>query len=80
MFSKRCESKEDDRRTTLCALVGPIGGTWSTRSYTHAPSSWNTKTYFSLDGYTIIKSNMDHMRISGIESLSVILSRTKYSY
>ena len=39
------------------------------------------KRYFHLDLYTILISdiinNMDHMRISGTETSSVILSQTK---
>ena len=37
----------------------------------------NTKRYFCSDVYTILINNMDHMRISGTEPSSVILSQTK---
>ena len=75
MLSKRYESTEVDRRTWLHV---PSGTHWSTSSDTHQvveiQIETSTKMYtpFSSD----LINDMDHMRISGTEPSSVILSQT----
>ena len=76
MLSKRYKSTEVDRRTWLHV---PSGTPWSTSSDTHQVVEINKRDFYQ-DVYTIlnrIKFHMDHMRISGIEPSSVILSQRK---
>ena len=78
MLSNCCKLTDVGRRIWLHVSSGPM-----VQQQWHSPSSWNTKRYFWKDEYTILKSdwinNMDHMRISGTESSSVVLNQTKYS-
>ena len=76
MLSKRYESTEVDRRTWLHV---PSGTHWSTSSDTHQVVEIYKKRlllrcihHFKSD----LIYNMDHMRISGTEPSSVILSQT----
>ena len=76
MLSKRYKSTEVDCRTWLHV---PSGTPWSTRRDTHQVVEIQKKIrirciyHFKSDFIT----NMDHMRISGTEPSSVILSQTK---
>ena len=79
MLSKRYVSTEVDRRTWLHV---PSGNNWSISNDTNqVHCSWNIKRLI-LRCIHHFKSNfinnMDHMRISGTEPSSVILSLTKY--
>ena len=76
MLSKRYESTEVDRRTWLHV---PSGTHWSTSSDTHKEVEIQIET--STKMYTPIFesdwiNDIDHMRISGTEPSSVILSQT----
>ena len=76
MLSKRYESTEVDRRTWLHV---PSGTPWSTSSDTHQVVEikkrllLRCKHHFKSD----LINDMDHMRISGTEPSSVILSQRK---
>ena len=79
MLSNRYKSTEVDRGTWLHV---PSGTPWSTSSDTHQEvkiqKETSTKMYIFV--YTIldrIKFDIDHMRNSGAEPSSVILSQTK---
>ena len=72
MISKRCKSTEVDCRTWLHM---PLGTPWSTSIDTHQVVEIQKEA--STQMYTPLFKNMDHMRISGTEPLSVILSQTK---
>ena len=78
MFSKRYESTIVDHRTWQHV---PSGTPLSTSSDNHHARHWNMKRDFYLDVYTNFKpdfiNNMDHMRISGNEPSSMILSQTR---
>ena len=69
MLSKRYESTEVDRRTWLHV---PSGTPWSTSSDTHQVVE--SIQHFKSD----VINDMDHMRISGTEPSSVILSQRKW--
>ena len=77
MLSKRYKSTEVDCRTWLHV---PSGTPWSTSTDTHQVVEIQKKRlllrcehHFKSD----LINNMDHMRISGTEPSSVILSQTK---
>ena len=80
MLSKRYESTVVDRRTWLHVLSGTL---WSTSSDTHQVVEIIKRESYQVV-YTIfitiflpdLINNMDHMRISGTEPSSVILSQT----
>ena len=75
MLSKRYESTEVDRRTWLHV---PSGTHWSTSSDTHqvVEIQIETSTKMYTPFLTGLINDMDHMRISGTEPSSVILSQT----
>ena len=76
MLSKRYKSTKIDSRTWLHM---PSGTPWSTSSDTHQIVEIKKRLlprcihHFKSD----LINSMDHMRISGIEPSSVILSQTK---
>ena len=71
MLSKQYKSTDVDCRTWLHV---PSGTPWSTSSDTHQVVEIQKETSTILNR---IKFDMDHMRISGTEPSSVILSQTK---
>ena len=76
MLSKRNDSTGRSLNLATCALGHSLF-----HQQWHSPSSWNIERDFYSDVHTIFKSdlinNMDHMRISGTETSSVILSQRK---
>ena len=70
MLSKRYQSTEIDRRTWLHV---PSETLWSNNSDIHQVVEIQIETIHHFESDLI---NMDHMRISGTEPSSVILSQT----
>ena len=75
MLSERYESTEFDRRTWLHV---PSGTLWSTSSDTHQVVEIQKRLLLTFIHHfkSDLINNMDHMRIEGTESSSVILSQT----
>ena len=73
MLSKRYKSTEVDRRTWLYV---PSGTHWSTSSDTHQVVEIQKETSTKMYTPFLFINDMDHMRISGTEPSSVILSQT----
>ena len=76
MLSERYESTKDNRRTWLHV---PSGTLWSTSSDTNRLKYKKRLLRRCIHHFkSDLINNMDHMRITGTETSSVILSQTKW--